>query len=220
MLICVMSTTETKMSKRSSVKFQQILAWLMTEVMFGKTHYGIVRGLGRRDREALAAFRTAPRFFDMTLGAHADSAQMTVARIYDRTSAASIHKLFSSALREAGTFRHGTVTDVQKAVQESKAIIKAIEPTLAAIRTRRNQTMAHLDARPFADPAGYVSAGRVSYRQLDELFERTSEILNRFSLLHRGATVPLLLEDAKDYERAIDLLAAAASKFSQAAGST
>ena len=81
-----MSTAETKMSKKNSVKFQQILAWLMTEVMFGKAHYGIVRGLGRRDREALAAFRTAPRFFDMTLGAHADSAQMTVARIYDQTA--------------------------------------------------------------------------------------------------------------------------------------
>lgn len=69
MLRCVVSTTETKMSKKNSVKFQQILTWLMTEVMFGKAHYGIVRGLGRRDREALAAFRTAPRFFDMTLGA-------------------------------------------------------------------------------------------------------------------------------------------------------
>ena len=42
-----------------------------------------------------------------------------------------------------------------------------------------------------------------------KLFERTSEILNRFSLLYRGATVPLLLEDATDYERAINLLAAA-----------
>jgi hypothetical protein len=70
MLKCLMSTTETKMSKKNSVKFQQILAWLMTEVMFGKAHSdGVI--------EALAAFRTAPRFFDMTLGAHVDSAQMT-----------------------------------------------------------------------------------------------------------------------------------------------
>jgi hypothetical protein len=38
MLKCLMSTTETKMSKKNSVKFQQILAWLMTEVMFGKAH--------------------------------------------------------------------------------------------------------------------------------------------------------------------------------------
>lgn len=195
------------MPKRYSVKFQQILAWLMTEVMFGKAHYEIVRGLGRRDPTASAAFRTAPRFFSLTVGAHADAAQMTVARIYDRTSAASIHKLFSAALQEAETFTYASPKDVQKAVQESQDAIRTIEQALKAIRTRRNQTMAHLDSRPFADPAGYVKGGMVSYRQLDELFKTTSRILNRFSLLHRGAEFPLVLKDCTDYERVINILA-------------
>ena len=66
-----------------------------------------------------------------------------------------------------------------------------------------------MDARPIIDPNGYVQAGRVSYRDLEGLFEQTGLILNKFSLLYRGASVPLDLEEAKDYKRALDLIAAA-----------
>jgi hypothetical protein len=189
------------------LRVRQILAWLMTEVMFGRCHYVIVRGLSRRDALASAAFRTAPRFFAMTRDAHADVAFLTLARIYDRTSAASVHGLFSSALREEKTFKFGTVADIRKAVQESKAVIAGFDSTLRAIRTRRNQTQAHLDARPFVNPAQYIAAGRVSYRQISELFDRTEEILNKFSLLYDGKAVPLHLEGANDYEQAINILA-------------
>jgi len=198
------------MSKKNAIKFQQILAWMMTEVMFGRAHYEIVRGMGRRDSVALAAKGVAPRFFDMTLGSHADAAQLTVARIFDRTSAASIHTLLSSALNEAGTFKHGTAADVRKAVEDAKVTIAALAPTVAAVRTRRNETVAHLDAKPFKDPAGYVTRGRLSYGQMDGLFEQVSVVLTRLSLLYRNAAVPFELEGARDYERVFELLAAAA----------
>jgi len=202
------------MSKKNAIKFQQILAWMMTEVMFGRAHYEIVRGLGRRDPVALAAKGVAPRFFDMTLGSHADAAQLTVARIFDRTSAASIHTLLSAALDEAGTHKHGTPTDVRKAVEDAKATIASLAPTVAAIRTRRNETMAHLDAKPFKDPVGYIQRGRVSYRQMDEIFEKVSTVLTRLSLLYRNAAVPLELEGAKDYERVFEILAATTAEQS------
>ena len=192
-------------SNRLSVR--QILGWLMTEVMFGRCHYTIARGLARRDAVALAAFRSAPRFFELTRDAHGDATFLTLARIYDRTSAASIHGLFASALHEESTFKHGTVADVRKAIQESKTAVAGFEPILKAIRTRRNQTQAHLDARPFIDPAKYVSAGKASYRQIYELFDRTEEILNKFSLMYHGKAVPLHLEGCNDYEQAIELLA-------------
>jgi hypothetical protein len=191
------------MSKKPALKFQQILAWLMTEVMFGRAHFTITRGLRRADSRVLG---TAPRFFDMTLGAHADSAQLA-ARIFDRTSAASIHTLLSAALKEAGSFKHGTASDVRKVVDEAKTFVVALEPIVAAVRTRRNQTIAHLDARPFIDPNKYIKAGLLSYGQIEDLFEQTGAILNKFSLLYRGASVALDLEGAKDYEQAFALIA-------------
>lgn len=199
------------MPKVNTVKFRKILAWLMTEVMFGRAHYEIARGLGRRDAAAKEAFRTAPQFFDLTLGAHANSSQLALARIFDRASAVSIYKLLSSALNEGGSFKNGTVAEVRKAVEEAKAAIAALQPSVEAIRTRRNETIAHLDARPFSDPAGYVQAGLVSYRQIDDLFAQTGAILNKFSLLYRGNSVPLDLAGAKDYEQVIDLLAGSAA---------
>jgi hypothetical protein len=145
----------------------------------------------------------------MTLVAHAVSAQLTAARIFDRTSAASIHTLLSSALQEAGTFKHGTTTEVRKVIDEAKAFVAALEPIVAAVRTRRNQTMAHMDAGPLVDPNRYKNAGRVSYRELEGLFEQTGVILNKFSLLYWGAPVVPDLEGAKDYEQALDLIASA-----------
>jgi len=201
------------MSKKNTIKFQQILASMMAEVMFGRTHYEIVRGLGRRDSIALAAKGIAPQFFDLTLDSHAVAAQLAVARVFDRTSAVSIHTLLSAALGEAGTFKHGTPAQVRKAVEDAKATITALAPTLAAIRTRRNETIAHLDAKPFKDPASYHQRGRVSYRQIDEVFEKVSTVLTRLSLLYRNAAVPLELEGAKDYERVFEMLAAAKTQL-------
>jgi len=197
------------MSTKPALNFQQILAWLITEVMFGRAHFTIARGLGRSDRAAVMAMATAPTFFKMTLGAHADAAQMAASRIFDRTSAASIHTLVSSALTEAGTFKHGTATEVREVIDEAKAFVAALESIVTAVRTRRNQTIAHADARPMIDPSKYKDAGRVSYRELDGLFEQTGVILNKFSLLYWGAPRILDMEGAKDYEQALNLIAIA-----------
>jgi hypothetical protein len=194
------------MAKKTQLQFRQILAWLMVEVQFGRCQYAIARGISRRDAVALAAFRTAPRFFAVTRDVHADATVLTLARIYDRTSAASIHGMFSSALREESAFKCGTVADIRKAIQQSRAAVAVLEPTLKAIRTRRNQTQARLDARPFIDPAKYVLAGKASYSQIDELFNETEEILNTLSRLYHGKAIALHLADANDYDQAINVL--------------
>ena len=198
---------ETGMPPRKAVNFQQILTWLMVEIIFGRAHYEIARGLGRSDRRAALAFGTAPQFFGLTLDARAVLAQLALARIFDRASAVSIHKLFSLALNKAGTFKHGTATEVRKTVQDAKASITILEPSVAAIQIRRNESIAHSDARPIIDPSGYLRDGRISYLQIDGMFYEIGAILNKFSLLYRGASVPLDLEGAKDYEQALDLLA-------------
>jgi hypothetical protein len=193
-------------AKKSTVKFQTTLAWLMTEVMYGRAHSTITVGLRRADRVVLD---TAPNFFDLTRDAHAEAAQLCAVRIFDRSSGVSIHTLMSSALNEAGTFKHGTAAEVRKLVAEAKALCTELEPIVSALRTRRNETIAHADTRPIIDPEGYVQAGRLSYRELRRLFEQTGLVLNKFSLLYRGVPVVLDLKDVKDYEEALDLIAKA-----------
>src|SRR5258708_25114987 len=80
----------------SAVKFQEMLAWLMTEVMYGRAHFMITRGLSRADQAVLTA---APKFFDLTRDAHANAAQMAAARIFDQSSGVSIYRLMSSGSR-------------------------------------------------------------------------------------------------------------------------
>lgn len=195
------------MSKKGTIEFRTILAWLMGEVMFGRAHLAITRGLRRKDRRTVIA--AAPRFFDMTVGAHADAVMLAAARIFDRTSAASIHTLLSTALKQKETFKHGTATEVESAIADARVSVTSLGPIVAAIRTRRNQTIAHLDARPFADPDKYIKEGLMSFSEVERVFEETGVILNRFSLLYRGERVVLDLEDAKDYEQALDLIASA-----------
>ncbi|GAC1684700.1 MAG: hypothetical protein PVS2B2_23680 [Candidatus Acidiferrum sp.] len=190
----------------SAVKFQQMLAWLMTEVMFGRAHFMITSGLSRADQ---AVLDTAPKFFDLTRDAHANAAQLAAARIFDQSSGVSIYKLMSSAVNEAGTFKHGTAVEVRKLVSEAKGSVRVLEPVVSALRIRRNETIAHSDTRPIIDPKGYAQAGRIGYRELGKLFEQTGLILNKFSLLYRGASVVLDLKGVKDYEHALGLIAKA-----------
>jgi hypothetical protein len=194
------------MPPRTAIKFHEMLAWLMTEVKFGRAHFSITRALTRANR---AVLDTAPRFFEMTFGAHADLAVLVAARLFDRTGRVSIHNLLSLALNQAGTFKYGKAAEVKKAVAESKTSIAALEPIIRAIRTRRNETIAHADARPLVNPAGYIEEGSVSFLELGGLFEKTGSILNRFYELHQGASVILDLEDAKDYEKLFSLLSVA-----------
>ena len=192
------------MQKKPAPDFQQMLFWLITEVMYGRAHFLITRGLKRADPVVLD---TAPRFFAMTLGAHADAALMNAARLFDRSPGVSIHTLLSTALRVAGTFKCGTSAEVRRVVAEAKTSVAALEPIVEALRTRRNETIAHLDPRTIVDPEGYVKAGRISFSELEGLFAQTGSILGKLSLLYRGTSVDLELKDAIDYEQALDLIA-------------
>jgi hypothetical protein len=188
------------------LKFKKILSWLMTEVIYGRAHFAIVDGLLRADRRVLNA---APMFFEMTLGAHADAAQLTAARIFDRDGDVSIHTLLSSALREAGTFKHGTAAQVRKLVEETGITVATLEPVLTAVRTRRHHTLAHAGAIPLTDPDRYVKEGRMTFRDFIGLFDQTATILNDFSMLYRGVKIQLHTEKAKDYKQALDLISSA-----------
>lgn len=178
--------------------FQQRLFALMAEVVWGKAHFHLTRALKGTHP---AIVKTAPTFFMLSAGAHADSTLLHAARIFDRhPRSGSIHTLLASALKSAGTFKNSNAMEVRRTVVEVKQTVREFEPMLEAIRTRRDETLAHLSHRPLMDPNGYIAEGRVSYRELGDVFDKTEVLLNRFSYLYDGRKVPLDLPGLDDVE--------------------
>lgn len=126
---------------------------MMIEVLFGRAHYAITQSFGRKDRPELL------EAMPLTRDAHADCAQICAAKLFDRASDASFYKLLSAALKEAGTFKHGTASDVRNAVRDANSRVAVLQATVDALLLRRNQTQAHVDARPILDPEQYVKKG-------------------------------------------------------------
>ena len=177
---------------------RELIAILMTEVMYGKAHFHITRALQGTHP---AIKKTAPQFFDLSVAAHAACSLLHASKLFDKQpKSASIHLLFVIALKHAGTFKNSDPTGVRKAVTSAKQTVSELEPILEAIRTRRHETVAHASCRPFLEPQGYSADSQVSYRQLEGVFEKTEGLLNHFSLLEGGRAIPLELPNTNDVE--------------------
>jgi hypothetical protein len=159
-----------------------MLAALMTEVIYGKAHFSLTRSLKGAHP---AIVRISPVFFGLTVGAHADSTVLHAARIFDRRpGSVSIHALLEFGLKHAGTFKQASASEVRRVITESKRAVAELQPIVDAIRTRRNETLAHMDPRAFIDWDRHVTEGKVSYRQIEGLFSKIEGILNQLSELY------------------------------------
>jgi hypothetical protein len=193
--------------KNSAPDFREMLTWLMTEVIFGRAHFTIVLGLLRADGAVLG---TAPRFFALTLDAHANLAVMAASRIFDRhPDSISIHTVMAAALRDAVPMDDQTQkNEIRKTVAEAKVSVESFRPILNAIRVRRNKSMAHSAAETLIDPDAYIKDGFLEFRELDGLFDATNLIIDRLAGVYGLNTAPLRLPDANDYEKVLELIAA------------
>ena len=184
--------------------FPQTLAALITEVMYGKAHFQITRMLKGTHP---AIVKTAPTFFGLAVGAHADSTTLHIARIFDRRpQGTSIYTLLALALKKAGTFKNATAMEVRNAVDEAKRVVTELEPMLVPVRTRRNETLAHVSERAFVDSESYFRDGQISYRRLTEILDKTGAVLNQLFYLHSGTTVPLDLAGVNDVENLLKIV--------------
>jgi hypothetical protein len=184
--------------------FRQVLAMLMVEVSYGKAHFSVTRSLKGTHP---AIVRTAPVFFDLSIGAHGSATILHAARIFDRKpGSASIHALLELALKHAGTFRQANGLEVRTIVADSKRTVAELQPIVDAIQTRRNESLAHTDPRAYVDLDSHVTAGRVSYRQLEGLFAKIEDMLNRLSELYDGRRIPLDLAGADDIVKILEIV--------------
>jgi hypothetical protein len=188
----------------NAITIQQLISWLGTQVMFGHAHTEILRGLLVADPSVR---KVAPRFISMTMDTHAEESMKCISHIFDkRSDCLTIGALLDLASAKAGTFKYGTPQQVKDLVKRSRAAISALEPSLKALRTRRNETGAHSARRPLIDPGGYIEAGKLKHKDIDKLFDVTAEILTETSQLHAGRTWNLRLPDEFDYQQALALL--------------
>jgi hypothetical protein len=188
----------------TTVTISQLVSWLGTQVMFGRAHTEILRGLLRADPSIP---KIAPRFISMTIDAHADASMMCLHHIFDkRSDCLTLAVLLDLASAQAGTFKCAPPQQVRDFVKRSKVAVGALEPSLKALRTRRNETGAHSAHRPIKDPDGYIAAGRIKHEEIDKLFDVTAGILTEMSQLHVGRTWDLRLPDESDYQKVISLL--------------
>jgi AbiU2 len=192
-------------AKTSTVaSFQHRLYALMAEVMWGKAHFHLTRVLKGTHP---AIVKTAPIFFDLSANGHGDLTTLYASRIFDRQPrSASIHTLLDWALRSAGTFKNCSAMEVRKAVSEMRQTINDLEPIIRAVGTRRDEALAHLSTRPFSEPEGYVADGRVSYRQLEKLFQETENILDRLSHLYDGRKIPFDMPGLDDVDNLLAIV--------------
>jgi len=188
----------------NAITIQQLISWLGTQVMFGRAHTEILRGLLVADPSLR---KVAPRFMSMTMDAHAEESMKCLSHIFDkRSDCLTMGALLDLATAKAGTFHFGTPQQVKDLVKRSRVAISALEPSLKALRTRRNETGAHSARRPLTDPSGYIEAGKLKHEDIDKLFDVTANILSEISQLHCGKTWNLRLADEFDYKQALALL--------------
>jgi hypothetical protein len=187
-----------KSNQSAKANFLQMATWIGTELMSGRAHTEIMRGLLRTD---ISVRRIAPKFFEMTIDAHAETSMQVINRIFDRRlDCITIPVLLNVAVAQSDTFRKGSRQQVLLLVSDCNSQIKAIEAPLEALRLRRNETGAHAAHRPLVDPESYIREGTVTHRDIDAVFDVTDKILTSLLKLY-GATPPAWrLPRERDFE--------------------
>lgn len=177
------------------------------EVVYGRTHLQIAKAIRAADPVVI---HTAKTFFGLSHYAHLDAAQMYAAKLHDKTrDAITVRTALDEAERLAGTFPNVSSEQVRTVVAASRAMLKEFEKILAAIEGRRNEYLAHLDAKTISDPTSLNTRAALTIDQLDQLFVETGNILNDISQLHHGTFSVLELLDSQDYENVFNLIAQA-----------
>lgn len=183
----------------------QILARLRHEVLFGRAYLTIAKGLAEADPVVLQASQT---FFGLTLQASLQMSQMLAAKLYDKTKGSvTIRLLLNEALSKAGTFKHGTASQVCAAVKGASLRVAGLDSILASVEVRRNQAIAHLDPRSVADPAGLAVRAKLTFADLEKVFSETGRILNEISVLWDDTSAVMELIGSDDFKSALELIA-------------
>jgi AbiU2 len=186
---------------------KQILDALKHQVLVGKTYLSLATGLLQVNQDDPTILETAPVFFGLTVDGSLELAQMAIARMYDTASGAvTVPRMLQRAVQEIGSFQRGDAQEVSAAIAEAQAIVAALSPVLAAIRTRRNEWLAHLDPRTVADPKALNAKAKVTLPDVEHAFKETERFLTKLSCLYDGVLGDLRFIGGDDYQTVVENL--------------
>ena len=184
---------------------QQTLDRLINEFRHGNTSLQIAVGLRAGDPVIL---QLAPVFFGMSIEGNLELAQIYAARMYDKTRGAiTIETLMQQCEDQAKSFNFGTEEQVFSALSWCSEAIKSIRPALNSIKKRRDKALAHLDPRFVATPTFLNTEASLTIPELETVYKKTEQILQRLDAVHSGTIGPLTFLGPDDYLTVLDLLA-------------
>ena len=189
----------------------QVLDALKRQVLVGKSYLDLANGLLQADPIIL---QTAPTFLGLTADGSIELAQMTIARLYDKTTGAvTVKSMLDQAELDVGFFRRGNVQQIEALIADSRIAVLKLEPVLVSIRKRRNEWLVHLDPRTVADPKALAAKAKLTIPDLERAFKETEEMLIKMSSLYQGTIGDLRFVGGDDYKTALDWIRRAKCAF-------
>jgi hypothetical protein len=171
---------------------------LFKEVIIGTAHLTIAKNLAAASKSHRIMMSASPSFFGMTIDAHLESAQLYAAKLFDEhDDCASIPWLLTQAKNRHHEFKNSNATELDEAIREARQVCVAKASVLAALKHRRDRWLTHLDRKTIRDPAQFAQHAKLTYTELEDLFNAAIGILNEMADLQR---VPSLFIGGGDYD--------------------
>ena len=184
----------------TQLTFNEMLAAIENQILVGKTYLQIANGLpsvvGEWD-----VFGVAPTFFGLTAQGNIETAQMVIAKLYDRGArTVTMKAMLFRAAGQVSDFQCGDVQRVNVAILRAAQRIIALQPILDAIRKRRNKWLAHLDEATVRNPTALVTSADLTREDLRLVFEETESIYSEIERLFDGTVGKIRFLGDDDYK--------------------
>jgi hypothetical protein len=188
--------------QREILPLEQVFSAIEREILNGKTYLAISKALRHLIEADLRVFQAAPTFFGLTADGGLQLAQMTVARLYDKSfphKTVTIKRMLRQAELEIGSFKHGEKHEVTAAIEDAQRVIAGLQPILDKIKHRRDKWFAHLDVKIVRDPQEINAKANLTIPDLDDVFRETEKIVTALGRLFDGAVGEIRYMGGDDY---------------------
>ena len=180
---------------------------LFNEVISGTAHLNAARSLAEASKTHPVIMKTSPSFFNLTIHAHLEAAQLSAARLFDEhKDCAGIPWLLKQAKHRRGEFSFRTADELDNAIREAGGICATQSSVLASLKLRRDRWLAHLDKKTIRDREQFVNDAKLTYPELESLFACAEIILNGMADQRGEAGLLVFGDDYDDLSHTVDLM--------------
>ena len=180
---------------------------LFNEVISGTAHLNAARRLAEASKTHPIIMKASPSFFNLTIQAHLEAAQLSAARLFDEhKDCAGIPWLLKQAKHRRKEFSFRTTDELDNAIREAEGICATQSSVLASLKLRRDRWLAHLDKKTIRDPEQFANDTKLTYLELESLFGCAEIILNSMADQRGEAGFLIFGDDYDDLSHTLDLM--------------